>query len=72
MTVTSPRAANVANEATPLLGEENAVNGCVETQAPEEPEAAPEGMPDVAARMHLLFPAIGIGVSHFPTPLVNF
>ena len=52
-----------ASENTPLLRDEaNGSNGSAEANAPAE-EPAHEGMPEVLARMHILLPAIGIGVS---------
>lgn len=66
-------AANAADESTPLLRDAPGVNGVseagpsstgdVEGAGDGQAAAEPEGIPDVAARMHLLFPAIGIGVS---------
>lgn len=55
-----------ASENTPLLRDEaNDSNGAAEANAPAE-EPAHEGMPEVLARMHILLPAIGIGVSRAP------
>lgn len=52
-----------ASENTPLLRDEaDDSNGAAEANAPAE-EPAHEGMPEVLARMHILLPAIGIGVS---------
>ncbi|CAI4211814.1 unnamed protein product [Parascedosporium putredinis] len=65
-------AANAADESTPLLRDAPGVNGIseagpssagdVEGAGDGEAAAEPEGIPDVAARMHLLLPAIGIGI----------
>lgn len=55
--------ASNASENAPLLRDEaNGSNGSAEAGAPAE-EPAHEGMPEVLARMHVLLPAIGIGVS---------
>ncbi|PKS06820.1 hypothetical protein jhhlp_006896 [Lomentospora prolificans] len=66
MAETGTSAVNAANETTPLLREDTSVNGSAEAQAPSGAagETAPEveGMPEMAARMHLLLPAIGIGI----------
>lgn len=60
--------ASNASENTPLLRDEangsNGSNGSAEAGAPAE-EPPHEGMPEVLARMHILLPAIGIGVSRF-------
>ena len=61
-TVTSAPAAQ-KTERTPLLRGESASNGSVEANAAPEEEPVHEGMPEVLARMHILLPAIGIGVS---------
>ena len=59
----APAAAANGTERTPLLRGEHAPNGSVEANAPREEEPTHEGMPEVLARMHILLPAIGIGVS---------
>lgn len=65
-----------ASETTPLLdpangngaGNGNVGNGLAPTPRSECEEVEErEGLPDVAARMHILFPAIGIGVSVIPS-----
>lgn len=62
-TAPAPAQAANGNERTPLLSGHDGPDGSVEANAPSEEERPHEGMPEVLARMHILLPAIGIGVS---------
>lgn len=61
-TTGTPAPAANGTERTPLLGDD-APNGAAVAKAPDAEEPEHEGMPEVLARMHILLPAIGIGVS---------
>lgn len=55
------------NETSPLLGDRQPVgdpeNGVCAGDGADEAVVTREGLPEVAAKMHMLIPAIGIGVS---------
>lgn len=65
VTTGTPAPAATANgtERTPLLRGEDVPNGSVEANDAANEEPVHEGMPEVLARMHILLPAVGIGVS---------
>jgi len=74
--VADPRAVNlaagIATETTPLLASDieadagDVGNGSAAAgEAADSEEESREGLPEVAARMHLILPALGIGVSWY-------